>query len=116
MRRRRGGMSTFAVGMVALVVMLVGVYLGFTKTIPFRHHYTVKAAFKSANNLRKASPVRIAGVEVGKVTKIERANAGGSGAILTLRINKEGRPIHSDATASTVNAMRNNQISQIGRP
>ena len=55
---------------------LIGVYLGFTKSIPFRHHYTVKAAFKSANNLRKASPVRIAGVEVGKVTKVERAHKG----------------------------------------
>ena len=76
MRRRRGGMSTFTVGMIALVVTLVGVYLGFTKSIPFRHHYEVKAAFKSANNLRKASPVRIAGVEVGKVTKIERGASG----------------------------------------
>ena len=70
MRRRRGGMSTLAVGTVALVVTIAGVYLGFTKSIPFRHHYEVKAAFKSANNLRPGSPVRIAGVEVGKVTKL----------------------------------------------
>ena len=97
MRRRRGGMSTFTVGMVALVVTLVGVYLGFTKSIPFRHHYEVKAAFKSANNLRKASPVRIAGVEVGKVTKIERAHAGDNGALVTMRIQDKGRPLHSDA-------------------
>src|SRR5436189_240026 len=75
-RRRRSGMSTFTIGMIAIVVTMIAVYLGFTKTIPFVSHYEVKVAFKSANNLRKAAPVRIAGVEVGKVTKIERARKG----------------------------------------
>jgi phospholipid/cholesterol/gamma-HCH transport system substrate-binding protein len=97
MRRRRGGISTLTVGLVALVVTLAGVYLGFTKSIPFRHHYTVKAAFKSANNLRNASPVRIAGVEVGKVTKIERAHEGDNGALVTMQIQDKGRPLHPDA-------------------
>src|SRR3954465_14581892 len=73
--------------------------LGFTKSIPFKPHYEIKAAFTSSNNIRPGSPVRIAGVEVGKVAKGERATAGGEGTILTLRINKEGRPIHTDATA-----------------
>src|SRR5918998_5323695 len=97
MRRRRGGISTVTVGLVALVVTVVGVYLGFTKSIPFRSHYEVKAAFKSANNIRTASPVRIAGVEVGKVTKVERARKGDNGAIITMRIQDKGRPLHSDA-------------------
>src|SRR5215210_3770230 len=97
MRRRRGGMSTFTVGMIALVVAVVAVYLGFTKSIPFRSHYEVKAAFKSANNLRTASPVRIAGVEVGKVTKVERARKGDNGAVVTMEIQDKGRPLHEDA-------------------
>src|SRR3954454_15641086 len=98
--RRRGssGMSTFAIGMIALVVTTIAVYLGFTKTIPFMSHYEVKAAFKSANNLRKAAPVRIAGVEVGKVTKIERARKGENGALVTMEIQDKGRPLHPDAT------------------
>ena len=91
--------SNTAIGIVALAVGCVLLYLGFTKAIPFTPHYEIKAAFASANNIRPGSPVRIAGVEVGKVTKIERANAAGEGAILTLRINQEGRPIHDDATA-----------------
>jgi phospholipid/cholesterol/gamma-HCH transport system substrate-binding protein len=91
--------SNSAIGLVALVICVIGAYLGFTKAIPFKPHYEIKAAFESSNNIRPGSPVRIAGVEVGKVTKIERANAGGEGAILTMRINKEGRPVHSDATA-----------------
>jgi virulence factor Mce-like protein len=96
MRLRR---SNTAIGIVALAVVCAGLYLGFTKAIPFTPHYEIKAAFASSNNIRPGSPVRIAGVEIGKVTKIERASPGGHGAILTLRINKEGRPIHSDATA-----------------
>ncbi len=97
MRKRRGGMSTLTVGLLALVVTIVGVYLGFTKSIPFRSHYEVKAAFKSANNIRRGSPVRIAGVEVGKVTKIERGHEGDEGAVLTMRIQDKGRPLHPDA-------------------
>ena len=97
MRKRRGGMSALTVGLVALVVTVIGVYLGFTKSIPFRSHYEVKAAFKSANNIRRGSPVRIAGVEVGKVTKIERGHEGDEGAVLTMRIQDKGRPLHPDA-------------------
>src|SRR3954453_17131210 len=97
-RRRRSGMSTFTVGMIAIVLTAIAVYLGFTKSIPFRSHYEVKAAFKSANNLRKAAPVRIAGVEVGKVTKIERARPGDNGALVTMQIQDKGRPLHPDAT------------------
>jgi virulence factor Mce-like protein len=91
--------SNYTIGLIALAVAVVGLYLGFTKAIPFKPHYEIKAAFASSNNIRPGSPVRIAGVEVGKVTKIERANPGGEGAIVTLRINKQGRPIHDDATA-----------------
>ena len=69
--------SNYAIGLVALAVCAIGMYLGFTKAIPFKPHYEIKAAFASSNNIRPGSPVRIAGVEVGKVTKIERANAGG---------------------------------------
>jgi virulence factor Mce-like protein len=84
--------------MLALVVALIAVFLGFTKKIPFQSHYEIKAAFQSANNLRKASPVRIAGVEVGKVTSVERARKGDNGALVTMQINDNGRPLHTDAT------------------
>jgi phospholipid/cholesterol/gamma-HCH transport system substrate-binding protein len=83
-------------GLVALAVIGVLVFLGFTKEIPFRSHYEIRAAFESSNHLRTGAPVRIAGVEVGKVTGIER---GGGGALLTMRIADEGRPVHADATA-----------------
>ena len=47
-------------------------YFGFTKAVPFPHHFEIQAVVKTANMLRPRSPVRIAGVNVGKVTKVER--------------------------------------------
>jgi phospholipid/cholesterol/gamma-HCH transport system substrate-binding protein len=91
--------SNVALGLIALAVIAVGLYLGVTKSIPLQSHYEIRAAFQSSNNIRPGSPVRIAGVEVGKVTDVERAKAGGEGAILTMRISDEGRPVHADATA-----------------
>jgi virulence factor Mce-like protein len=92
-------MNAFRAGVIAIVVIVAGVYLGFTKKIPFRSHFEVKAAFASSNNLRPNSPVRIAGVEVGKVAKVEPTSPGAASAVVTMRINDVGRPIHADATA-----------------
>jgi phospholipid/cholesterol/gamma-HCH transport system substrate-binding protein len=98
-RRRRGGrVSAFGAGILTLAVAAVATYLGFTRSIPFRHHYTVSAAFPSANNIRTNAPVRIAGVEVGKVTKIEHDADGAQAAIVSMRIERRGLPIHRDAT------------------
>jgi virulence factor Mce-like protein len=91
--------SNITLGLIALAVIAVALYLGVTKSIPFQSHYELRAAFASSNNIRPGSPVRIAGVQVGKVTKVEHANEGGEGAILTMQISDEGRPIHADATA-----------------
>ena len=97
MRRQRTGLSYFAAGLIALVVAAVAIYFGFTKAIPFRDHFEVRAVFKTGNNLRPNSPVRIAGVAVGKVTAVEHTAPGDTSVTATLRINRQGRPIHKDA-------------------
>ena len=91
--------SNMAIGLVALAVIARGRVLRLHEGDPAEPHYEVRAAFESSNNLRPGSPVRIAGVEVGKVTGVERAERGGTGAIVTMRIEDKGRPIHADATA-----------------
>jgi phospholipid/cholesterol/gamma-HCH transport system substrate-binding protein len=96
--RRREGRSPFAVGIVALVVIAILVFLGFTKDIPFTRPYQVKAVFQSSNSLRPDSPVRIAGVEVGKVKKVE-AQEGTDNAVVTMSIEDSGLPLHEDASA-----------------
>jgi phospholipid/cholesterol/gamma-HCH transport system substrate-binding protein len=89
------------VALLALAIILPLTYLGFTKSIPFKPQYEIKAAFESSNNLKKGSPVRIAGVEVGKVTKVESASGDNSSdaVLVTMTVGKSGRPIHDDARA-----------------
>ena len=94
---RRRGLPPFAVGLGVLALIAVGVYLGFTKEVPFRHHYTIQAVFPSAANIRVDSPVRVAGVNVGKVTKIAHVEGGRQAAVVTMRIDKKGLPLHRDA-------------------
>jgi len=97
-RRRRGGMSPLNAGLIALVLIAVGTFLGFTKDIPFTGKFEVDAVFRSANSIRLNSPVRIAGVNVGKVTGV-KSHAGSDAAVVTLELDDEALPIHADATA-----------------
>lgn len=97
-RNQKRTMSRPAAGALLMVFALLVTYFGFTKAIPFQHHYTVKADFKNAVNVRKGSFVRIGGVNVGKVTGIGRPRKGDDTVRLTLRIDDIGRPIHTDAT------------------
>ena len=80
---------------VFLVIIVVAVYFGFTKHIPFKHGFRLHAQFASAVNIKAKSPVRIAGVNVGKVTGIKRQ---GSSAVVSMEIESRGLPLHSDAT------------------
>ncbi len=86
-------------GLIALVIAAVVVYFGFTKSNPFANPYEIKAAFSNVNQLKKKSPVRIAGVNVGKVKRIEPLGEGRQGAMVTMEIKDEGLPIHRDAKA-----------------
>ena len=89
--------TRFRVGVLAIVLISIGVYFGFTKDIPFTHGYYLHAVFESSNNLRPGSPVRIAGVNVGRVKSVERYKDTNLTDI-TMEIGGEGLPIHRDAT------------------
>ncbi len=78
-----------------IVITAIVVYFGFTKHIPFKHGFRLKAVFATAVNISPKSPVRIAGVDVGKVTSIKRE---GNTGVVTMEITKDGLPIHRDAT------------------
>jgi phospholipid/cholesterol/gamma-HCH transport system substrate-binding protein len=97
-RRPAGKARNARYGLVALVIVAVAVFFGFTKSNPFANPYEIKAAFKNVNDLKPKSPVRIAGVNVGKVKSVEPIE-GGSGAVVTMEIKDEGLPIHADAEA-----------------
>ena len=99
------------IGLLLIVVLAVGSYAAFTKNVPWGGGTEVSAVFRSAQNLRPNSPVRIAGVEVGKVTSVEPlaesdssdgvgatgSTANGSGAVVKMEIDDEGLPLKEDA-------------------
>jgi len=82
-------------GLVLIVIVVIAVYFGFTKHIPFKHGFRLKAEFATAVNIHPKSPVRIAGVAVGQVSAIQRT---GNTGLVTMEIESRGLPIHSDAT------------------
>ncbi len=100
MKRRRGTRSPIPVAIGLIVVIVIGCYLAVTRDIPLVNEpYVIQAAFKNSNGIKKGSPVRIAGVEVGKVTKVSATAKGANSATLTMAIKDSGRPIKRDATA-----------------
>ena len=72
-------------------------YFGATKQNPFANPYELHAVFDSVNRLKERSPVRIAGVNVGKVTKVEPLEDGSGKARVTMEIDDSGLPIKRDA-------------------
>ena len=99
MRRNvKRGIAPIPAAIIVLVVALAGTWLAVKKELPFRSHFEVDAVVRTANQLRSGSEVRIAGVNVGKVTGVEAIGDGRQAARITLRITERGRPIHEDAT------------------
>lgn len=98
MRRTRGSRLTrFRAGLLAILVIAIGTWFAFAKDIPFTKGYEMTAVFDNTSALSVGSPVRIAGVEIGKVTEVESAGEGSTAAAITMQLDDEALPIHEDA-------------------
>jgi len=95
--RRRSPVTDFGAGLVAVVLVIVGVFFAFSKANPFADSYELSGIFRDAQNLENGSPVRTAGVDVGKVVKVEPVDDGSGAAEVTMEIQDAGLPIHEDA-------------------
>ncbi|MGB2712018.1 MAG: MlaD family protein [Conexibacter sp.] len=89
--------SRFRVGLLAIAIASVATYFGFAKDIPFTHGYRLHAVFESSNSLRPGSPVRIAGVNVGKVESVGRYKDTDLSEV-TMQLEDRALPVHTDAT------------------
>ena len=98
-RGQRKGLNPVVVAVLAIAVVAVGTALAFTKRNPFADRYEIRATVATANQLKPGtSVVRIAGVNVGKVTKVEHVGQGEPAAHVTMEIAENARPIRKDAT------------------
>jgi phospholipid/cholesterol/gamma-HCH transport system substrate-binding protein len=97
MRAFRSGMSPVRAGLIALVVLLIGSWFAFSKDIPFTETYKVQAVFENSNLVAPRSPVRIAGIDVGKVVAVDQYKDTDM-SVVTMEITDNGRPVGKDAT------------------
>jgi ABC-type transporter Mla subunit MlaD len=97
-RRFKWRPSNATIALIFILVFTLGPYLAFTKHVPFTGHgYTLNATFTNGVNISTNSPVRIAGVDVGKVIDVGRD---GDNTEVTFTVAGKGRPIHDDAFAA----------------
>ena len=94
------GMSPARAGALALILLALFAFFGFTKANPFSNKYELGAVFHDANRIKPRSPVRIAGVNVGKVVKVEPLADGSGLSRVEMEIDDQGLPIKKDATAT----------------
>jgi len=98
MRRGHGSRFTpFQAGLIALIVIVIGAFLGASKDIPFTKPFQLKAAFENAPPIHKGQAVRIAGVDVGKVSAVEPLGGDSPAVVVTMKLKDEALPIHRDA-------------------
>jgi phospholipid/cholesterol/gamma-HCH transport system substrate-binding protein len=104
-RRSRSRITLFKAGLLGIVAIVLISYGAYTKFAnPFANPFTIHATFASANGLVSGAPVRIAGVNVGKVTGVSAvggnsaSDGGKQAAVVTMQIESSGLPIHQDAT------------------
>lgn len=90
--------SNALIAVIFLLVFTVGPYLAFTGHVPFTSYgYELRATFSNGVNIAANSPVRIAGVDVGRVIGVERD---GDATTVTFTVEDKGRPVHEDAFAA----------------
>ena len=97
MRRVPTGMDPFRAGVIAIVLLAIFTYFAFSKDLPFSRGYRIQAVFQDSNLVLPRTPVRIAGVDVGKIVEVGRYKDTHL-SVVTMEIKDNGRPIHSDAT------------------
>jgi phospholipid/cholesterol/gamma-HCH transport system substrate-binding protein len=96
-RGQRQRISAPVAAVIFLVIVATFCFFAFTQANPFASPYELKGTFANATNIRTNSPVRIAGVEVGKVKKIEPAGGDSTAATITMELSDRALPIHRDA-------------------
>jgi len=86
------------IAVIFVLIFTVGPYLAFTGHVPFTSYgYELKATFSNGVNIATNSPVRIAGVDVGRVISTERD---GDATTVTFTVEGKGQPVHDDAFAA----------------
>lgn len=100
LRRHKPRVSNLQAAILGLLGIAIVCYLVFGGGLPFgSSSFVLRAVFTSNTDLHIPSPVRIAGVDVGQVTAVQRINGSRTAGVVIMQIDGDGLPIHSNATA-----------------
>ena len=95
--RAPGRLSAFRIGLIAVALIAIAIFLAFTKDIPFTQPYELKARFENAPPIQQGQAVRIAGVDVGRVSSVESVGGDSPAVTVTMKLDEDALPIHEDA-------------------
>ena len=100
MRGTGGGrLPSWLIGLLVAIVIALGSILAYTKELPWGGGPEIKATFASAQGVRAASPVRVAGIQVGEVTQVDALADGNpdEGVVVTMELDENAPAIKEDA-------------------
>jgi phospholipid/cholesterol/gamma-HCH transport system substrate-binding protein len=95
--REKSRLRPELLGALVILGLIASFYLAATKELPFSGGHKVHLEFASANQIAPNAPVRIAGVNVGKVESIDAGP--NHTANVTVSLQDKALPLHTDATA-----------------
>jgi phospholipid/cholesterol/gamma-HCH transport system substrate-binding protein len=95
--RNAGRFTPYQVGLMAIVLIVIVTFLAITKDIPFTKPYELKARFENAPPIHRGQAVRIAGVDVGKVSGVEPVGGDSPAITVSMKLEDDALPIHEDA-------------------
>jgi phospholipid/cholesterol/gamma-HCH transport system substrate-binding protein len=90
-------LSAFQAGLIGLVLIAILTYLGFTKDIPLTRPFQLEAVFENAPPIQTNTAVRVAGVNVGKVSQVEPLGGDSPGVRVVMKLEDSALPIHKNA-------------------
>ena len=101
--RRQPRISNLMAGGIGLGLIVLICYLVFGGGVPWASSpFVLRAVFTTQTELHIPSPVRIAGVDVGEVVSVKRLSGSGQAGVVTMDIDRNGLPVHADATLQVV--------------
>src|SRR6266545_279644 len=96
MEKKALSWTELRVGLVviaSLVILAVTIlYIGSTGGSPWAPTYHVKALMSDVNGLKEGAPVRVGGVEVGTVTKVDFAKDASGMVEVDMRLDRRVKP------------------------
>src|SRR5918998_5799130 len=98
-----GRLATMVFFALSCFGLLMFLWLAFGGPTPLKPKgYQFKIAFPEVSQLATQSDVRVAGVEIGKVVKVDRSS-GGEAVVATLEIDRQYAPVCSRPQAQVRN-------------